>query len=126
MRDFTLPWGLTFGLVMCLWFGLPTASGPKSARVYCGYRPGPRVTLPSRQDDGDVRAPALSRAVCVVVQVVAAGRVRLWSFYRQLGVSARTPPRPTPARKVSGDLADSTRQLARDAALLLLLLCSRS
>ena len=68
MRDFTLPKGLTFGLVSCLWFELPTASGPKSARVYCGYRPGPtRVTLPSRQDDENVRAPALSRAVCVVV-----------------------------------------------------------
>ena len=48
MRDFTLPKGLTFGLVSCLLFELPTASGPKSARVYCGYRPGPtRVTLPS-------------------------------------------------------------------------------
>ena len=44
---------------------------------------------PSTQDDGDVRAPALSRAVCVVVQVVAVGRVWLWSFYRQLGMSAR-------------------------------------
>ena len=37
VRDFTLPKGLTFGLVSCLWFELPTASGPKSARVYCGY-----------------------------------------------------------------------------------------
>ena len=34
------------------------------------------MTLPSRQDDGNVRAPTLSRAVCVVVQVVAVGRVR--------------------------------------------------
>ena len=34
------------------------------------------MTLPSRQDDGNVRAPALSRAVCVVVPVVAVGRVR--------------------------------------------------
>ena len=59
-RDLTFPQGLTFGLLMCLWFELPTASGPKSARMYCGYRPGPtRVTLPSRQDDGNVRAPAL-------------------------------------------------------------------
>ena len=40
-------------------------------------------------------------------------------------VSARTPPRPTPVERVSGDLADSTRQLVRDTALLLLL-CSRS
>ena len=42
-------------------------------------------------------------------------------FYRQLGVSARTPPRPAPVRRASGDLADSTRQLVRDTALLLLL-----
>ena len=82
---------------VCLWFEQPTASGPKSARVYCGYRPGPtRVTLPSRQDDENVRAPALSRAVCVVVQVVAVGRVRWWSLNRHSCVSARTPPRPTP------------------------------
>ena len=81
------------------------------------------MTPPSRQDDGDVRAPALSRAVCVVVQVVAVGRVRWSSFYRQCSVSARTPTRPTPVGRVSGDVADSTRQLARDAALLLLLLC---
>ena len=65
---------------------LPTASGPKSERVYCGYRPGPtRVSPTSRQDDENVSAPALSRAVCVVVQVVAVGRVRWWSFYHQLG-----------------------------------------
>ena len=32
------------------------------------------MTPPFRQDDGNVRAPALSRAVCVVVQVVAVGR----------------------------------------------------
>ena len=30
-----------------------------------------------------------------------------------------------PAERVSGDLADSTRQLVRDGALLLSLLCSR-
>ena len=83
------------------------------------------MTLPSRQDDGNVRAPALSRAVCVVVQVVAVGRLRWWLFYRHSCVSARTPPRPTPVERVSGDLADSTRQLVRDTALLLLL-CSRS
>ena len=35
-----------------------------------------RVTPPSRQDGGNVRAPALARAVCVVVQVVAVARVR--------------------------------------------------
>ena len=79
------------------------------------------MTPPSRQDDGDVRVPALSRAVRLVVQVVAVGRTRWWLFYRQLGVSARTPPRPTPVRRVSGDLADSTRQLVREAVLLLLL-----
>ena len=48
------------------------------------------MTPPSRQDDGDVKAPALSRAVCVVVQVVAVGRVRWSSFYSQCSVSART------------------------------------
>ena len=36
LRDFTLPKGLTFGLVLRMWTELPTASGPKSARVYCG------------------------------------------------------------------------------------------
>ena len=41
MRDFTLPWGLLLRLVKCLWTELPTASGPKSAQVYCGYRPAP-------------------------------------------------------------------------------------
>ena len=34
------------------------------------------MTPPFRQDDGNVRAPALSCAICVVVQVVAVGRVR--------------------------------------------------
>ena len=34
------------------------------------------MTFPSSQDDGNVRAPALSRAVCVVLKVVAVGRVR--------------------------------------------------
>ena len=81
------------------------------------------MTPPSRQDDEDVRAPALSRAVCVAVQVVAVGRVRWRLFYRQLGVFL---PAPLLDRllveRVLGDLADSTRQLARDAALLLLLL----
>ena len=62
------------------------------------------MTLPSRQDDEDVRAPALSRAVCVVVQVVAVGRVRWW------------------LERVSGDLAVSTRDAAQ---LLLLLLLSK-
>ena len=92
MWDFTLPWVVLIGLVMCLWTKLPTASRPKSARVYCGCRPGPtRVTPPSRQDDGNVRAPALSRAGCVVVQVVAVGRVRWRLFYRQLGVFCPHP-----------------------------------
>ena len=36
--------------------------------------------------------------------------------------TARTPPRPPPVERVSGGLADPTRQLVRDAALLLLLL----
>ena len=40
---------------------LPTASWPKSARVYCGYRPGPiRVIPPPRQGGGGTRAPPLT------------------------------------------------------------------
>ena len=74
------------------------------------------MTLPSKQDDGNVKAPALSRAVCVVVQVVAVGGVRWWSFYHQSSVSARTPPCG------GGVLTDFTRQLVCDTALLLLLL----
>ena len=81
MRDFTLPKGLTFGLVSCLCFELPTASGPKSARVYCGYWPGPtRVMLPSRQDDGNIRAPARACIVSVDVSIAVHGGVR----WRQL------------------------------------------
>ena len=45
---------------------------------------------PSRQDDGNIRAPALACVVSVAVQVVAVARARSWSFYCQLGVSART------------------------------------
>ena len=81
------------------------------------------MTLPSRQDDGNVR----SRAVCVVVQVVV-GRVRWWLFYRHSCVSAPLLDR-LPVETVSGDLAGSTRQLVSDTALLLLLLlllCFRS
>ena len=108
---------------------LPTASGPKSARVYCGYRPGPtRVTLPSRQDDENVRAPALSRAVAwlcnwLLSDVCSGGR------FTVTVVSARTLLDRLPVERVSGDLADSTLQLVRDTALLLfllLLLCSQS
>ena len=70
-RDFTLPWGSSFGLVKCLWTELPTASGPKSARVYSGvlwvltrtHPCGP----PPRQDGGGTRASALACVVCVVV-----------------------------------------------------------
>ena len=72
------------------WTGLPTGSGPKSARVYCGYRLGPtRVTPPSWQDDGNVRAPALACLVCVAVQVVAVAR-GWWSFLPSTWCSART------------------------------------
>ena len=60
------------------------------------------MTPPSRQDDGDVRAPALSRAVCVVVQVVAVGRARWRLFYRQLGVSARKKKRTNEKMKTKG------------------------
>ena len=34
------------GLAWRLWFGLPTASGPKSAWVCCGCRPGPTRDAP--------------------------------------------------------------------------------
>ena len=77
--------------VLVLWFcEQPTASPPEWARVYCGFRPGPtRVMPPSRQDDGDIRAPALACIVGVVVHVVACGRVWWRFFYRTLGSSAR-------------------------------------
>ena len=43
-----------------------TASPPKRAQVYCGCQPGPtRVTHPSRQDDGRIRAPALCLRDCL-------------------------------------------------------------
>ena len=46
----------------------PTTSLPQQARVYCGFGPGTtRVMLPSRQDDGNNRAPALA---CVVARGV--------------------------------------------------------
>ena len=96
-RGVTLKWEApSFGQFL-FWPIFPLFAGLyKSARVYFGFRPGPtRVTPPSRQDDGNVRAPALSRAVCVVVQVVVVGRLRWWLFYRQSCVSARTSPRPT-------------------------------
>ena len=79
---------------------------------------------PSRQDDGDIRAPALACIVGVVVHVVACGRVWWRFFYRTLGSSARTPPRATLAERMSGDLADSAsthRPVRNDTALLLLL-----
>ena len=72
MRDFTLPWGLLVGLVQCMWTELPTASGPKSARVYFGYRPVPtRCGPPPRQYGGGIRAPVLACVECVCVEVVA-------------------------------------------------------
>ena len=52
---------------------------------------GPTRVMPaSRQDDGNIRAPALACVVCVAVQVVAVARARSWSFYCQLDTSART------------------------------------
>ena len=42
--------------------------------------------LPSRQDDGNSRAPALACVVCVAVQAFAVARMRWWSFYRQSSV----------------------------------------
>ena len=49
------------------------------------------MTLPSTQDDGNVRAPALACLVCVAVQVVAVARVRWWSFSCRLGVFCPHP-----------------------------------
>ena len=47
------------------------------------------MMLPSRQDGGNIRAPALARVVCVVVPVITLAPVRWWSFYRQSDVPAR-------------------------------------
>ena len=62
---------------------------------------------PLSRQDGNVRPPALSRAVCMVVQVVAVGRVRWWSFYRQLGVSAREKAKKQTIRELSRKTLDS-------------------
>ena len=52
----------------------PTASLAYQAQVYCGLRPGPtRVMLPSRQDDGNIRTPALACVVARGVVVVVSG-----------------------------------------------------
>ena len=60
----------------------PTTSPAYQARVYCGFRPTPHpCDAPSRQDDGYARAPARACIVCVVVHVVAGGRVRWWLFF---------------------------------------------
>ena len=87
------------------------------------------MTLPSRQDDGNVRAPALSRAVWVVVQVLALGLVCGGGRFTVTVVRLPAPLLDLlPVERVSGDLADSTHQHERDTALLLLLLlllCSR-
>ena len=46
------------GLLWCVACELPTTSMADQARVYCGNRPRP-TRAPSRQDDGNVRAPLL-------------------------------------------------------------------
>ena len=56
-----------YGLRIFLWLiglvyyiGHPQPPQLNWARVYCGCQPGPtRVVSPSRQDDGETRAPAL-------------------------------------------------------------------
>ena len=56
----------SFCEVLCCCDEPPTASPPKRARVYCGCQPGPtRVMLPSRKDDGSIRAPALCFLGCL-------------------------------------------------------------
>ena len=56
----------SFCLVLCCCDEPPSASPPKRARVYCGCQPGPtHVMLPSRQDDGNIRAPALCLRGCL-------------------------------------------------------------
>ena len=72
---------------------------------------------PSSQDDGNIRAPSLACVVCLAVQVVAVARVSVRLSYCQLGVSARTLLDRLFVERVSGDQADSTRQLVRDAVL---------
>ena len=110
-------------------FELSVVSWSLSSRKYCGYWSGSiRVMLSSRQDDGDLRAPAVVCIVCVVVHVVAGGRVRWWLFFGTLCLSVRTPPRTTPVERMSDDLAvcASTHQLVRNDTALLLLLGSHS
>ena len=80
------------------------------------------MTPPSRQDDGNVRAPTLSRAVCLVVHVVAVAKNN--SVYGGGLFTVKVVCLPAPlldrllVERVWSDLADSTRQLVRDTALL--------
>ena len=93
MRDFTLPWGVLVGLLLCLWnLSNPQPPDRSPHGVYCGYRPGPtRVMPPSRQDDGTSERQLL-RAwfawLCKCLLLLVSGG---WSFCRQSSVSARTP-----------------------------------
>ena len=65
------------GLVECC--ELPAASLAYQARGYCGYRQGPTRVMPlSRQDDGDVRAPALACTGCVSWCCFTRGRASWW------------------------------------------------
>ena len=102
-RDMAVLW--------CVVCELPTASSPKGARVYCGYRSGPTgVMPPSRQDDGNIRAPALACVLAVCVLHCARGRVCSRWFCGEVLFGFRTPPR-TMSLAFSFDLArprDST------------------
>ena len=75
MRGFTLPWSLTFWARDVVWAAHSLRIEVRTGVQWISTGTHP-WTLPSRQDDGNVRATALSRAVCVAVQVVAVGRVR--------------------------------------------------
>ena len=57
--------GWAIGLVVVDLASNPQPPPALGAPVYCGFRPGPTgVTLPSRQDDESVRAPALCCCCC--------------------------------------------------------------
>ena len=71
-----MSWLCSVVIVLC---EQPTASLASKARVYCGFRPGPTcVTPPSRQDDGNVRAPARVCTLVVCVCCRVRGERTLW------------------------------------------------
>ena len=82
VRDSTLPW-FCVGWACGLSYPQPPDRTPHVCAVGIN---GTHPCDAAIQACWNVRAPALSRAVCVVVQVVAVGRVWWWLFYRQSGV----------------------------------------